>query len=213
MRRTVIFDLDGTLVDSAPDITAALNRMLGSRGLPTISDERAREFIGDGTRTLVARALVAAGAENPTAIIEDAFREYGARYSERLVDRTQLYPGVLSLLSACAKQNISCCLCTNKDETHARQILEHFEMARFFERVIGGNSTRFHKPDRELVSMCLTENRPVTVFGDGAADFGLAKNADCDFVLARYGYVNFDYAEAGVQKIADRPMALLSYLE
>jgi phosphoglycolate phosphatase len=169
----VLWDLDGTLVDSAADIASAIDHTLAARGLAPIGLARVRGFIGDGARYLVERSWAAAGG---TAGPDDvaAFLAY---YAEHLVDTTHLHPpDIVELL---ARIDAPQAVVTNKPEANARRVLETLGLTPYFPVVIGGDTLPTRKPDPAMLHEALQRlgaTRGVLV-GDGPADVGAARAA------------------------------------
>lgn len=144
----VIFDLDGTLVDSVEDLCASLNHALAAGGFPLLTREQVREYVGDGAKNLVMRALPAeqrASAE-AAAILNQTYRAFVRHYLDHLLDHTVLYPGVAATLAA-LDGNVVMCVLSNKAERASRQILEGLGAAVHFRLILGGDSFAARKPD------------------------------------------------------------------
>jgi phosphoglycolate phosphatase len=186
--RVFAFDLDGTLTDSVPDIAAAVNRTLASRGLPALSNKDVAAMVGDGLIPLIRRAFAAAGGE-PDA---EAGRDYLADYESQVAVDTQLYPGVTEGLDALRAQGWTLAVCTNKPTRAATLLLESLGVADRF-AVIGG-SDRFaaHKPD-PLHLRCTIEAAGGSVtralmVGDHTNDMLAARGCDVPAIFAAWGY-------------------------
>jgi phosphoglycolate phosphatase len=185
----VVFDLDGTLVDSSRDLAAALNETLGRLrpGTPALSLEAVRSMIGDGALKLVERALRASGlSEAPREVLP----VYFDCYRPRLLDQTHLYPGVLEALEALASRHLA--VLTNKPGDFSRAILEGLGVARFFRRIYGGGDLPAKKPDpiglqRLLAEAGATPFQAVMV-GDSAIDVRTGRAAGVRTVGVRYGF-------------------------
>ncbi len=190
MYELIVFDLDGTLIDSAPDIAAALNSILADCGLATHTEEMIRRMIGSGVVELVRRALVASGAptsdERKLVELAKAFR---AQYATHLLDRTALYPEVEKTLSALSQRKA---IATNKPGAVARQIVEKLGIAPHFFAVLGEDDVGKTKPDPrivdEIVSRAKVDRERVLFVGDSAVDMETAENANVDLCLVSYGY-------------------------
>ncbi len=181
----LIYDLDGTLIDSVQDIVSAVNFMLGELKLPARSQEEIRSFIGDGIQNLVDRAI---GREN-LSMRARALKVVKARYSEHLLDHTKLYPGVPEVLKHFrAKKQV---VVTNKPEKFSVTILEGFEIGKLFGRVIGGDTIRTKKPSPEAVFQILNEfgvmPERAVIIGDSAIDIETGKNAKITTCAVTYG--------------------------
>ncbi len=141
----LLFDLDGTLVDSAPDLRAALNQMLRERGRPPLSLPQVRGMIGDGVPALVARALAASGIDS--AELATALPRYSALYEAGAVRLTRPYPGVPETLAALRRRGWRTAICTNKPQRATMVVLEGLGLTALFDGVAGGDRFAVRKPD------------------------------------------------------------------
>jgi phosphoglycolate phosphatase len=187
--RLIVFDLDGTLVDSRRDITDAANALLESCGAPPLSEDRIGAMVGDGAATLVARAFEASGIERP----DDALERYLWLYSERLLAHTKPYAGIVETLEELSGRARLAVL-TNKPIRATLEILDGLELARFFERraVLGGDGPFARKPDptalQHLQKQAAVEPAASVLIGDSAIDWRTARAADTPLCIARYGF-------------------------
>ena len=175
----ILFDLDGTLVDSVPDLTTALSLMLAELGLPGHDEGTVRQIIGEGQRSLVERALL-------RAVLR--FRRH---YSDNLCVRTRLYDGVRETLHALSA-NFPLAVATNKPGHWARTLCEVLELSPLFRWVLGEDDVGARKPDPKLLlELCRRAAVPVerTLFvGDSRIDWRAAEAAGMDLALCTYGY-------------------------
>jgi phosphoglycolate phosphatase len=189
--RAVIFDLDGTLIDSAPDIWHAANAVLDEAGLPRVTFEQSRGFIGRGARVFVERMERAVtGANDPaqTAHLHARF----LHYYERAHENTRVYDGVADVLAGIAARGLALGLCTNKPIGPTRAVLAHLGWDRLFQVVIGGDSLAVAKPDpAPLLAVVdgLGLSLPQTLYvGDSETDAETAERAGATFGLYTQGY-------------------------
>lgn len=184
----VVFDLDGTLIDSAPDIHSAANRMLVSVGAEPLSLGTITSFVGKGLPNLVARAMEARGVDMARHDeLSRATLEYYEAASSAL---TRVYPGVVAALDELRDEGCALGICTNKPEAAARQVLEDLGLARFFPVVLGGDSLPVKKPDPEplrVVFAALGAEGGLFV-GDSEVDAATAEAAGVPFALFTLGY-------------------------
>lgn len=185
----VVFDLDGTLIDSAPDIAAVANRVLVAEGLETLSLPTVTSFVGNGVGVLVARIAAARGVPPDSPQARRMLEAFLAQY-EGAHDLTRLYDGVPAMLTALATRGHAMALCTNKPEAPARSLLAHFGLAHHFGVVVGGDSLTVRKPDPAMLHETLARmaaDRAVFV-GDSEIDAETAAAAGIPFLLFTEGY-------------------------
>lgn len=186
----VIFDLDGTLIDSAADLAAAVNALLAGFGGEPLPLAQVRPMIGDGVAMLIARALAARGLEPSDP--EAAAREFMRHYASMATSRTRAFPGVRAALEALRTDAIALAVCSNKPERITRDILQSLGLAGYFPRVVGGDSLPFRKPDPRVLLAVLEEfavpPAAALLVGDSEVDAATARAADVRFVLMRHGY-------------------------
>jgi phosphoglycolate phosphatase len=188
----VIWDLDGTLIDSAPDLATALNVLLRENNRAALDTDTVRTMIGDGVAKLVERGFQATGqaisAENLPGLIDRFMRIYEIRAT----DKTRLYPGAQEALQRFQDAGIRQAICTNKPEAVTRQILDGLLIAGFFDAVVGGDTTSRKKPDPLPLQDCLQALgvSPVDslVIGDSAVDVATARAVNIQVGIVTHGY-------------------------
>ncbi|MEM1130508.1 MAG: phosphoglycolate phosphatase [Pseudomonadota bacterium] len=193
----IVFDLDGTLIDSAPDLHAAGLKMLEAAGLPSVTLNQTRSFIGNGLPKLVERLARAAGEEpdaNRTAELLASFRGF---YDAEPALRTTVYPGASEALRSLAEAGCGLGICTNKPEAPARAILEVFGLADIFSVVVGGDTLPVKKPNPAPLELAYQQLEPAyRIFvGDSEVDAETAARAEVAFVLFTHGYRKSPVAE------------------
>ncbi len=199
--RTLVFDLDGTLTDSVPDIAAAVNRMLAKRGLGPLSDPAVAAMVGDGLQPLVDRAFAAVGGTQDPAAAMDYLRDY----ESNVADNTRLYPGVAQALDRLHAAGWTLAVCTNKPEHAARLLLAALKVDTKFAAIGGGDSFAAHKPDPIHLRGTIeaaggTPDRALMV-GDHHNDMRAASGCGVRAVFAGWGY-GHPGMEAGAAAIA-----------
>lgn len=185
---TLLFDLDGTLVHSVPDLGAALNRLAVARGMPGFTEDETARMVGDGVAKLVARAFAARGV----TVDPDAITAFSVDYTARCTERTGLYPGAHATLVQLHGAGWRLALCTNKPKIAAQRILEALDVAVFFSGIGAGDSFPFRKPDpRHLLStIAAAGGSPARaiMLGDHRNDVAGAHAAGLPCIFAAWGY-------------------------
>ncbi len=194
MNSLLIFDLDGTLVDSRADIRTGVNLTRAHYGLAPLAIETVAGFIGNGTRKLIERAF----AETPVDI-DEALDINNRFYNEHLHDATRPYPGVLSGLEELGRAGNTLAVLTNKPSPACRAILHHFKIMDAFAAVLGGDSTPKIKPDPEPVFMIMQSAgfaaADTWMIGDNYTDIDAAHGANI-----RSAFVTYGFGQAGANK-------------
>lgn len=189
--RCAVFDLDGTLIDSAPDLHVAANRLLTEEGQPALSLAQVRAMVGEGVSRLVERLFDAFDITLSETALERYTDRFRALYLEEPCTLTQPMPGARACLDALAGDHVLA-LCTNKPVVHTRAILEHLDLARCFASVVGGDSLAVRKPDPAPLRLAIDEagGRPgMTVFiGDSRIDLATGEALGVPVVLVEGGY-------------------------
>ncbi|THD78230.1 MAG: phosphoglycolate phosphatase [Phenylobacterium sp.] len=189
---TIVFDLDGTLVDTAPDLVGTLNVLLGEEGLPPLPFDQARPLIGHGARRLLERGFEAAGAELSGARMEDLFNRFLAHYSAHIADGSRPYPGVVEALGAMKRAGARLAVCTNKPTDLSLALFQALEMTSLFGAVVGRDAAPAPKPDPRHLQAAIaaaggTLDRAVMV-GDAVTDAEAARAAGVPLILVSFGY-------------------------
>jgi phosphoglycolate phosphatase len=185
--RGIVFDLDGTLIDSRRDITAAVNGMRAERDLPPLPVAEVSAMVGEGARVLVRRALPpAAGKEQ----LKEALASYLAHYAEVCLDTTRPYPGVPAMLATLA-QGFSLAVLSNKGEALSRRILAGLGLDRYLREVVGGDTLPTRKPNPgglfALADRLGVLPEQLLMVGDSPIDAQTAHAAGCPFALTLWG--------------------------
>ena len=192
-RNICFFDLDGTLVDSVPDLTAAVNVMLGQIGLPARDEAQVRTWVGNGMNNLIRRALTGdmAGEADPE-LFARARPLYKAAYADHISVYSTLYPGARDGLTELVAAGWPLACVTNKAAEFALPLLERLDISHFFATVVGGECIPNPKPAPDSIRLC-AERMGVAIasglmVGDSLNDVGAARNAGCPVVCVPYGY-------------------------
>jgi phosphoglycolate phosphatase len=186
--RTLLLDLDGTLVNSVPDLAAALNRLMVSRGLVEFTEPEVALMVGDGVAKLIERAF-AARSRTPD---DRAIADYSADYAQHAAVATRPYPGVAETLHGLAAEGWKLAVCTNKPEAAARILLDALGLAPLFAAIGGGDSFPVRKPDPAhlLATLRAAGGAPerAVMSGDHANDVAAARGAGVRCIFAAWGY-------------------------
>lgn len=213
--RGVVFDLDGTLVDSAPDLRNALNQFLAERERRAMTLAETKTAVGDGAVKLVERALRLTGACPSGDALLDEARAFIQIYRGIAADPSQLYPGVMPTLEHLRRNAVALGLCTNKPESATRKLLDELTLTPFFSGVAGGDTYPTHKPDPEHLRGVITqmglEPPGFVMVGDSPNDLVAAHGLQIPCIMVDYGYgadVRDLPAEATISAMSDLPAAL-----
>jgi phosphoglycolate phosphatase len=202
---TLILDLDGTLVDTVPDLAAALNRLMASRSLPPFTWPETARMVGDGVAKLVERAFAAHGVVPDSQATED----FSDDYARHAAVASRLYPGVADALAALVAEGWILAVCTNKPERAAHALLEALGLAPMMAAVGGGDSFPVRKPDPAHLLATLKAAGGVTgravMAGDHANDVAAARGAGVPCIFAAWGYGSPAMAEGATETARDAP--------
>ncbi len=206
--RSVIFDLDGTLVDSLDDLADALNHVLAARGFPTHSRQAVEDFVGEGARRLVARAAPE-GAD-----VDRLLAEYRARYAEHLVVRTRPFDGIDALLAELARRGVPTAVLSNKPHELTVRVVAALFPAHPFTGVLGERDGGPRKPDpASALALAASLAPPIALVGDTPVDVATARAAGLVPIGVAWGMrPPALLRDAGAEVVLDRPAALLAWL-
>ena len=213
-----VFDLDGTLADTAPDLIGTLNVILAREGLPPVALDDARELIGAGARALVDRGFVAAGRELTPAKSDELYRNFLAHYAENLCVASRLFDGVEAALDQIEASGFRLAVCTNKIEAHSRQLLQALGIADRFPAICGRDTFAYFKPDPRHLTLTIEAaagdpGRAIMV-GDSLTDIATAKAARVPVVGVTFGYTDRPVREldpdVAIDAFAELPDAVAS---
>ncbi len=189
---TVVFDLDGTLVDTAPDLVATLNAVFAREGLPPVAYEAARNMVGGGARLMIERGLAAEQRTLPTTEIDRLCRDFIAHYAAHIADRSRPFPGLEAALDQLDADGWRLIVCTNKLEWLTVRLLDALHLTRRFSAICGADTFGLKKPDPELLRRTIERagGRPdrAVMVGDSANDVDMARAAGIPVVAVDFGY-------------------------
>ncbi|MBB3454837.1 phosphoglycolate phosphatase [Rhizobium sp. BK313] len=196
---TIAFDLDGTLVESAPDLIGAVNAILIAEGFEPLAYDRGRPFISRGARWLLQWGLAAAGAQDPAARAAALFGRFISHYSAHIADESRPFPGVIDALKLLKAAGAKLVVCTNKPTDLSRDLLTKLDMAGLFDGVVGVDAVSAIKPDPahliEAVAAVGGNLARTVMVGDAATDAGAARAAGTPLILVDFGYTEIPAAE------------------
>ncbi len=216
--RLVLFDLDGTLVDSAPDIAAAANAALAEVGRPPRANALVRSYVGNGAERLIHRCLT--GEMNgiaPQAIFEPAYARFFEHYSAKLHEHTEIYPGVEETLETLTARGYRLACVTNKPARLTLPLLGILGLARHFSATVAGDTLRVRKPDPapllHAIALCAAHVATTVMVGDSLTDLTAARNAGVRALCVSYGYSpNINLADHAPDALVPRMRDILPLL-
>ncbi len=212
----LLFDLDGTLVETAPDLAGALNHTLASAGLPTVTLADVRHMIGDGARALLSRGIAAAGREVDDDQLSEWFDRLLEHYWHHVADTSHPFPNVVRELEGLRARGAKLGVCTNKPIALTEKLMAELDLARHFGAMLGGDSLPVRKPDpahllETLRRLDVAPDRAVMI-GDSGNDVAAARNAGLPVVVVSFGYTAVPPADLGadilIDDFAELPAAL-----
>ena len=213
---TVVFDLDGTLVDTAPDLVDTLNVILARENLPPVPYAQARNMIGGGARRMIELGLHAEGRSCDANELDRLFRNFIAHYSAHIADRSQPFPGLEAALDELSALGCRFAGCTNKLENLSRLLLDALNLSRRFVAICGQDTFGIQKPNPEIlrrtVALAGGDLARAVVIGDSANDIDTARGAGVPVVAVDFGYTEVPIFELKPDRIIghfnDLPRAL-----
>lgn len=214
--KAIVFDLDGTLVDSAPEIRIALNAALAAIGLEPFPLSEVQGFVGGGAAVALRRALSARGRDLDDQAFESVLSAFYEVYADASKEGNGLYPGVIETLTTLRERDIPLGVCTNKAAHITAIALEALRIRSFFTTVVGARDDLPRKPAPDMLLKALTDlgAAPATglVVGDSKSDVGSARAAGCPVIAVSYGYPHGPVSALGADVVIDRMPDLLRHL-
>ena len=205
---TIAFDLDGTLVDTAPDLIGALNHLLREESLPDLPLASARLLVGRGARALIERGFAVAGAHLDPAAMPDLFERFITLYRGRIADESRPFDGVLDALDVLAGAGAALCVCTNKYTDLSLALLDALDMTSRFAAVVGPDRAPAPKPDPRhlLAAIAAAGGDPARALlvGDSISDTAAARAAAVPCIVVSFGYTEIAPGELGGDYLIDR---------
>ena len=212
----VIFDLDGTLADTAGDLMGALNVVLAGDGIPPLPVDQARTLLGAGGRALIERGFAVSGRSLDKARLELLFQQFLAHYEAHIADHTALFPGVVEALDRLETSGFDFAICTNKMEQPSRKLLDLLGVSQRFRAICGQDTFGFYKPDARTLPAVIERAGgsigAAVMIGDSITDIAAAKNAGVPVIAVDFGYTDRPVTELGpdwvISHFAELPEAV-----
>ena len=215
--RTVVFDLDGTLVDTAPDLINALNAVLAREGLPPVPLASARNMIGAGVRKLVERGLEAEGVEVTPAELTRMMDDFISHYAEHIADDSRPFEGLEAALDELAGDGYRLAVCTNKLEWLSRRLLDRLSLSARFAAICGADTFGVSKPDpailRQTVARAGGALAGTIMVGDAGTDVGVARRAGVPVIGVSFGYTEVPIADLKPDRVIHHMRELKEAIE
>jgi phosphoglycolate phosphatase len=215
----VVFDLDGTLVDTAPDLVETLNVVFAREGLPPVEDAIARNMVGGGARVMIERGLAAEGRILPVAEVDRLVAGFIDHYSAHIADKSRLFSGVEAALDELAAHGCRFAICTNKLEWLSVRLLEALGLAERFAAICGQDTFKVAKPDPAILHATIARaggTAATTVMvGDSITDVATARAARIPIIAVDFGYSDRPVVEFSpdsiISRFADLPKAAFEF--
>jgi phosphoglycolate phosphatase len=205
--KALVFDLDGTLVDTAPDLAAATNAVLSAEGRRAVSMDEIRAMVGRGARRIIERGFAATGSPLPPDRLEPLYRRFVDHYMDHIADESRLFPGVLDLIARCRQSGIVLAVCTNKLEAMSVRLIAAMGLSQDFPVIIGPDTIGIAKPDAApYLEACWRlgiEASESVMIGDSETDILTARAAGVPVIAVSFGYTDQPVASLSPDHIVD----------
>jgi len=203
--QTVIFDLDGTLVDSARDLMGTLNFILTREGTPALPVEKAHSLLGAGARALLERGFAANGEMVEAARMDLLYRDFLDHYNEHLADETVAFDGVEAALATLKSRGFILGVCTNKMTSHSVRLLEALQLSSYFGAICGRDAFTWFKPDARHLTLSIEaaggDPANAIMVGDSRTDVDTAINAGLPSICVDFGYTDVPAVKLGASRV------------
>lgn len=199
----IVFDLDGTLADTAPDLLAALNHCVRDHGFGEFTLAEIGHLVGHGSIAMIRRAFELHDTHLPDSLLDELHREFLAHYEDNMAVHSRLFDGASDLLDQLAGDGFQLAVCTNKYEAMARRLLDQLGVLGYFAAVTGGDTFEFRKPDARHLERTieLASAAGGIMIGDTITDANAAKNAGLPLILVDFGYSADPVSQLGADRI------------
>jgi len=202
---TIVFDLDGTLIDTAPDLIGTLNVILTRHDVAPVAFDEARTMIGAGVKPLLQRALASKGKQLPAEEIDRLFAEYLDIYGAHIADGSRPFPGVESALDNLNGQGCRLAVCTNKLEWLSVKLLKELQLAHRFVAICGQDTFTMRKPDPDMLRLTIAraggDTGHAVMVGDSMTDVATARAAGIPIIAVDFGYTDTPPAKLGADRL------------
>jgi phosphoglycolate phosphatase len=209
---TIVFDLDGTLVDTAPDLIGTLNVIFTQHGLQAVPLETSRPLIGGGARAMIERALAAEGRNPSSADVDALYGPFVEHYAQHIADQSRPYPQVEMALDRLAGDGHRLAVCTNKLEWLSKRLLETLHLAGRFAAICGQDTFAVQKPDPEIFRQTVRraggDPQRAVMVGDSVTDIRTARAAGAPVIAVDFGYTEVPVATLGPDRVISSFAAL-----
>jgi phosphoglycolate phosphatase len=201
---TIVFDLDGTLVDTAPDLTNALNDVLTGRGHAQVQPETIRACVGHGARIMIEEALRRTGAQDD---VDRMLAEFLIHYEANIANDSRPFPGAVAAHEAHAAGGATLAVCTNKREYLSRKLLEELDLARYFSGLAGRDTFAVSKPDpghlTGVIALAGGDPSRAVMVGDSDTDLATARAAGVPAIVVSFGYATSPFGDIAPEAVID----------
>jgi len=218
---TIVFDLDGTLIDTAPDLIDTLNVILSRHDIAPVAFAEARTMIGAGVKPLLQRALAFKGKQLPPEEIDRLFAEYLEIYAAHIADRSRPFPGAEHALDTLTARGCRLAVCTNKLEWLSVKLLKELRLAPRFAAICGQDTFTMRKPDPDMLRLTIAraggDTGHAVMVGDSMTDVATARAASVPVIAVGFGYTETPAAELGADRLISHfealPAAVMELIE
>ena len=204
-RPTIVFDLDGTLVETAPDLVATLNIILAREGMAPVAYEIARNFVGGGAKLMLARGIEAEGRTVDGAKLDQMFKDFIVYYADNVAVHSRPFPGLIEALDTLSTRGFRLAVCTNKLERLSVLLLRALDLADRFEVICGQDTFGIQKPDPEVLRRTIAAAGAApgdaVMIGDSATDIRTARAAGIPVIAVDFGYSEKPVAEFAPDRV------------
>ncbi len=214
---TIVFDLDGTLVDTAPDLIDAANHALSGIGLSAVNEQELRTWISFGARRMLVEALACHGQQLPQPQVDDLLAAFLSYYEANIANRSRPYPGIVDALNTLGNQGARLAVCTNKREALSYRLLEALDLKHLFLGIAGRDTFPVCKPHpdhlRGAIRLASGDEKRSVMIGDSATDVATAKAARIPVIAVSFGYTDVPASALGAEAVIDCHTSLIPALE